>query len=87
MGFLFFVMVVCVLWTSTAIPLILRYLEKRGVDPRLIWARLVIPDYVRQYQLITQMSSGRTGALFYHFVVPLYVSLVLAILMGVLARI
>lgn len=86
MGFLFFVMVICVLWTSIAIPLILRYLEKRGVDPRLFWARPVIPDYVRQYQLITQMSSGRTGALFYHFVIPLYLALLSAILSGILAR-
>jgi hypothetical protein len=87
MEFLFFAVLICVVWTSAAIPLILGYLEKRGVDPRLIWPKLVVPDYVRQYQRVTQLHNGRTGALFYHSVIPLCVSILLVILMGILARI
>ena len=75
--------VLCVVWGVVAALLIARDLEKRGVPVNYIWLRLLIIKYLGQYARITQEETGRVGPLFYHYVVPLNVALVLFIVLAI----
>ena len=78
-------LLVCAIWAVTAAVLIARDLEKRGIPVSFVWLRLMILKYLHQYSKITREEKGRVGPLFYHYVVPLNVALVLAVAMAVVA--
>ena len=78
-------LLVCAIWAVTAAVLIARDLEKRGIPVSFVWFRLMILKYLHQYSKITREEEGRVGPLFYHYVVPLNVALVLAVAMAVVA--
>lgn len=78
--------VVCVIWAVVASILIARDLAKRGIPVSFLWLRLMILKYLHQYAKVTQDETGHVGPLFYHYVVPLNVALVLAIVLAILAR-
>ena len=78
-------LLVCAMWAVTAAVLIARDLEKRGVPVSFVWLRLMILKYLHQYSKVTREEKGRVGPLFYHYVVPLNVALVLAVAMAVVA--
>jgi hypothetical protein len=78
-------LLVCAIWAVTAAVLIARDLEKRGFPVRFVWLRWMILKYLHQYSKITREEEGRVGPLFYHYVVPLNVALVLAVAMAVVA--
>jgi hypothetical protein len=86
MAILVGLLMVCASWAVTASLLIARDLEKRGIPVSFIWLRLAMLKYLHQYSEITREETGRVGSLFYHYVVPLYVALALAIAMAVVAR-
>ena len=44
----------------------------------------MILKYLHQYAKITQEETGRVGPLFYHYVVPLNVALVLVIVIAII---
>ena len=85
MAILVGLLLVCAAWAVTAAVLIARDLEKRGIPVRFVWLRLMILKYLHQYSKITREETGRVGSLFYHYVVPLNVALVLAVVMAVVA--
>ena len=85
MGILVGLLIVCAIWAGTASVLIARDLEKRGIPVSIIWLRLMIFKYLHQYRKITREEMGRVGPLFYHYVIPLNVALVLAIVMAIVA--
>ena len=74
----------CALWAVTAALLIARDLDRRGMPVSFVWLRLMILKYLHQYVKITRQETGRVGPLFYHYVVPLNVALVLAVAMLVI---
>ncbi len=78
-------LLVCAIWAVTAAVLIARDLDKRGIPVSFVWLRLMILKYLHQYSKITREEEGRVGPLFYHYVVPLNVALVLAVAMAVVA--
>jgi len=59
-------------------------LQRRGVPVSLVWLRLMILKYLHQYAKITQEETGRVGPLFYHYVVPLNVALLLVIVTAII---
>ena len=75
---------VCGGWAVAASLLIARDLEKRGVHVSYLWLRVMILKYLSQYRRVTLEETGRVGSLFYHYVIPLTVALVLAIILAVL---
>ena len=85
MGILIGLLLVCAIWAVSAAVLIARDLEKRGIPVSFVWLRLMILKYLHQYSKITRAETGRVGPLFYHYVVPLNVALVLAVAMAILA--
>ena len=85
MGILLGLLLVCAVWAVTAAVLITRDLAKRGIPTSFVWLRLMILKYLHQYVKITQEETGRVGPLFYHYIVPLNVALVLAVAIAVVA--
>ena len=78
--------VVCVVWAVVASLLIARDLQKRGVAVSYAWLRVLILKYLHQYSSITKEQSGHVGPLFYHYVAPLNLALLLVILLAIVAR-
>ncbi len=83
MGLLIGLGVVCVIWAVVAAVLIAADLQKRGVSVSLVWLRLMILKYLHEYSKLTREETGRVGPLFYHYVVPLNVALVVVIVLAV----
>lgn len=75
--------VVCVVWGVVAALMIAADLKKRGVPVSYLWLRIMILKYLGRYAKITQDETGRVGPLFYHYVVPLNVALVLCIVLAI----
>ena len=75
----------CAVWAVTASILIARDLARRGQPVSILWLRVMILKYLGQYARITQEETGRVGPLFYHYVIPLNIALVIAVLLAVLS--
>jgi hypothetical protein len=84
MVFLVGCLLVCAMWAVTAAVLMARDLGKRGLPVSFVWLRLMILSYLHQYTKVTRQETGRIGPLFYHYVVPLNLALVLAVAMLVI---
>jgi len=76
---LYYIAGACVIWTVVASILIARDLQKRGIKVSFLWLRVLILKYLSQYQKITREENGRTGPLFYHYVIPINIALVIVI--------
>jgi hypothetical protein len=59
-------------------------LQKRGVPVSFLWLRLLILKYLHEYAKVTREQTGRVGPLFYHYVVPLNVALVLVVVVAII---
>jgi hypothetical protein len=77
--------VICVVWAVVAAILIAADLNRRGVKVSFVWLRLMILKYLHEYSRITQEETGRVGPLFYHYVVPLNVALVVVVVLAILS--
>ena len=75
---------VCGVWAVVASLLIARDLERRGVHVNYLWLRVMILKYLSQYRRVTLEETGRVGSLFYHYVIPLSMALVLTIILVIL---
>ena len=73
--------VVAVIWHVTTTIMIYEALRKRSFKVSFILLRLLGPKYASQYREITRQETGRTGALFYHWIVSINAALVAAILL------
>ena len=81
MAILIGLLLLCAAWAVVASVLIVRDLERRGIPVSFIWMRLMILSYLGQYIKITREETGRIGPLFYHYVAPLNLAVVIAIMM------
>jgi len=75
--------VICAVWGVVAALLIAADLQRRGMKISYLWLRLLILKYLHEYAKITREQTGRVGPLFYHYVVPLNVALVLCIILAI----
>jgi hypothetical protein len=75
---------VCGVWAVAANLLIARDLERRGVHVSYLWLRVMMLKYLSQYRRVTLEETGRVGSLFYHYVIPLNLALVLTIMLVIL---
>lgn len=82
MNLLVAVIVGCGVWAVIASILIARDLQKRGEAVSFFWLRLMILQYLAEYGRVTTAETGHVGPLFYHYVVPLNVALVLAVVLA-----
>ena len=81
---LYIAILLCGVWAVVASILIAGNLRKRGVPVSFFWLRIMILKYLSQYGKVTHEEDGRVGPLFYHYVIPLNVALVLAIVLVIL---
>ena len=75
--------VLCGVWGVVAALLIAADLRRRGMPVSYPWLRLLILKYLYQYAKVTQEESGRVGPLFYHYVAPLNVALVICVVLAI----
>ena len=78
--------VAAALWSTAASVMIYADLKQRGEKVSFLWLRLMLPRYVSRYRRLTTEEQGRPGDLFYHFVIPINVALLLAAVGLMLAR-
>jgi hypothetical protein len=74
---------ICVAWAVVAAVLIVANLHRRGVPISFIWLRFMVLEYLHEYAKVTREETGRVGPLFYHYVVPLNVALVVMIVIAI----
>ena len=70
-----------VTWHLVVTMMIYEALRKRGLKVSFILLRLLAPKYASQYRDITRKETGKTGPLFYHWVVSINTAWVAAILL------
>ena len=85
MGLLLGLGVVCVVWAVVAAILIAADLHRRGIAVSVVWLRLMILKYLHEYARVTREETGKVGALFYHYVVPLNLALIIVIILAVVS--
>jgi hypothetical protein len=76
---------ICVVWAVVAAILISADLHRRGMAVSVVWLRLMILEYLHEYSKVTREETGRVGPLFYHYVVPLNVALVVVAVLAIRA--
>ncbi len=71
---------VCVIWYVVTSLLIYSELRRRRMKVSFLWLRGTIPIYAARYRTITRDETGRTGPLFYHWIVSINAALVLILI-------
>jgi hypothetical protein len=69
----------CVVVFTVASILIVAALDRRGVKTNFLLIRFLIPKYAHQYKTITKKETGKTGALFYWWVLSINMALIVLI--------
>lgn len=71
--------VLAVIWHMVATMLIFDALKKRGMNPSFLWLRLYVLKYAHQYKVLTRQETGKTGPLFWRWLISINIALVAAI--------
>jgi hypothetical protein len=69
-----------VIWHITATILIYEALRKRNVKVSFLFLKFLAPKYASQYKEITRKETGKTGPLFFHWILSINTALIAAIL-------
>lgn len=75
------VMAAAVTWHVVATIMIYQALQNRSVKVSFLLLRLMAPKYASQYRKMTKEETGKTGPLFYHWIVSINAALAAAILL------
>ena len=64
----------CVVWAVTALVLVTQKVTRKGeyINPFLF--NLILLRNLSKYQEQTQAERGKTGSLYYHFVIPMWIA-------------
>jgi len=76
--------VACGVWNGITSGMIYFDLRGRGEKVNFFLLRMMAPWYAHRYRKITREETGRTGPLFYHYVVSINGALVFAVVTIVL---
>ncbi len=68
-----------VIWNVVTSLLIFSSLQRRGIPVSFLWLRALAPKYAHQYKVITRQESGKTGPLFYHWIISINLALIFAV--------
>lgn len=72
--------IVSVICGVVSAVLIAASLQKRGIKVNWIWLRLLIlSKYLNQYRDITRQETGRSGPLFYSYIIAMNLALLTGI--------
>jgi len=78
-GFVLVLAAICVVWAVTSAILIVRALDQRGVRTPFPFIGALIFRNLGRYREATLRETGKVGPLFYSYVVPINLALVLAL--------
>lgn len=70
----------CGIWNIVVSLIIFDSLKKRGVPVSLLWLRLMAPSYAFKYREITRVETGKTGSLFYQWIISINLALVFVLI-------
>jgi hypothetical protein len=77
--------IISVLWGVVSAVMITGALQKRGIKVSWLFLRVMILKYIGQYRDVTRRETGRTGPLFYSYVMAMNLALVTAVV-GLILR-
>ena len=69
----------CGLWNGITSVMICSDLKSRGESVNFFLLRMMAPWYAHKYRAITRKETGRTGPLYYHWIVSINSALVFAV--------
>ncbi len=64
----------CVIWAVTALVLINQKVTRKGEHINPFLFNLILLRNLSKYQEQTQAKLGKTGHLYYHFVIPMWIA-------------
>jgi hypothetical protein len=64
------------LWGVVTTVLIAVALHRRGFETSMLFLRVMILKYLGQYREVTRAETGRTGPLFYSYIIAMNLALV-----------
>jgi len=70
----------CIVWYLVTSALIIGALQQRKVKINFFLIRMLLPFYAGKYQKITREETGKTGPLFYHWIISINAALVFAVI-------
>lgn len=76
---LMIIALVCIAWSITSLMIISGRISRRGTRIQFFLLTLLFFRYISIYEEMTKEETGKRGALVYHFVIPLWVALILVI--------
>jgi len=76
----------CAFWNVAVTLIIYDNLRKRGNPVGFLWLRLMAPAYAFRYKKITRSETGKTGTLFYHWILSINLALVFAVIAVLMSR-
>ena len=79
-NFLITIGAVAVIWYVAATLLICEYLRNKNQRVNYIFLKMMAPVYAHRYRKITRAETGKTGPLFYHWIIPVNTMLAAAVL-------
>jgi len=80
--FILITMNFCVLIFVITTIRIYHFLKERGEDVNFLLLRLKMISYAERYKQITRSETGKTGPLFYHWIISINMALLLFILLA-----
>lgn len=76
---LMIIALVCIAWSITALMIISAKVSRSGTRVNFFLITLLFFRYLSVYEDLTRKETGKTGPLIYHFVIPLWIALILVI--------
>jgi hypothetical protein len=80
MSVLLGIAILAVAWYVVTSMLICNALDKRGIKVNFLLMRMFIIKYASQYKEITRTETGKTGPLFYHWIISINIALVAVVI-------
>ncbi|MFC2115652.1 hypothetical protein ACFLTU_04215 [Bacteroidota bacterium] len=69
-----------IVWSITALMLISSKVSKSGTRVHFFLITLLFFRYIQVYEELTKKEKGKTGPLIYHFIIPLWIALIIVII-------
>jgi hypothetical protein len=73
-----------VIWYVVSTIRIYAFLSKRGINLNFLFLNVLILKYASQYKELTLKETGQIGPLYYHWIIPINIALVCAIILLVM---
>ncbi len=70
---------ICIVWSITSLMILSGKVSKSGTRVHFFLITLLFFRYISVYEEMTKKKTGKRGPLVYHFVIPLWIALILVI--------